>query len=122
VAHNVAEPATPEVRIHRVRSGETLSELAVRYHVSVSQIKRWNRLHSSRIRIGQRLRIGETTVERASRVTPNRSGARTHVVRAGETLTGVAHHYGVSLSALSKANGLSTKAHLRIGQKLRIPG
>ncbi len=122
VAHNVAQPAVPEVRIHRVRSGETLSGLAVRYHVSVSQIQRWNGLHSSRIRIGQRLRIGETTVERASRVTPSRSASRTHVVRAGETLTGVAHHYGVSLSALSKANGLSTSAHLRIGQRLRIPG
>lgn len=122
VAHNVAEPAAPEVRIHKVRSGETLSGLAVRYHVSVSQLKRWNRLHSSRIRIGQRLRIGETTVERASRVTPARSSSQTHVVRAGETLTGVAHRYGVSLSALSKANGLSTKAHLRIGQRLRIPG
>jgi LysM repeat protein len=44
------------------------------------------------------------------------------VVRSGETLIGVAHRYGVSVSALGKANGLSTKAHLRIGQKLRIPG
>ncbi|HET9604499.1 MAG TPA: LysM peptidoglycan-binding domain-containing protein [Gemmatimonadales bacterium] len=122
VAHNVAEPAAPEVRIHKVRSGETLSGIAVRYHVSVAQLQRWNRLRSSRIRIGQRLRIGETTVERASRVTPRRSAAPTHVVRAGETLIGVAHRYGVSLSALSSANGLSTRAHLRIGQRLKIPG
>jgi membrane-bound lytic murein transglycosylase D len=90
--------------------------------VSVSQLKRWNRLPSTRIRIGQRLRIGETTVERASRVTPQHASAQTHVVRSGETLIGVAHRYGVSVSALGKANGLSTKAHLRIGQKLRIPG
>jgi membrane-bound lytic murein transglycosylase D len=122
VAHNVAEPAASEVRIHKVRSGETLSGIAVHYRVSVSQLKRWNRLRSSRIRIGQRLRIGETTVERASRVTPRRASAQTHVVRSGETLIGVAHRYGVSVSALGKANGLSTKAHLRIGQKLRIPG
>lgn len=42
-------------RYHRVRSGETLSHLARRYGCSVSSLKRWNGLRSSRINIGQRL-------------------------------------------------------------------
>lgn len=58
VARTFAEPAEPEFRVHRVRSGETLSHLAARYKVSVASIQRWNGLKSSRIRIGQRLRIG----------------------------------------------------------------
>ncbi len=121
VASSVAQPASPVVRIHKVKRGETLSGIAERYHVRVSQIQRWNALRSSRIRIGQRLRLGETSAERARRVTPA-SAARSHVVKSGETLSGLARRYGVSLTALSKSNGLTTHSHLRIGQRLRIPG
>lgn len=44
-------------KTHRVRSGETLSSIASRYGVRVSDLKRWNRLRSSRIKSGQRLII-----------------------------------------------------------------
>jgi LysM repeat protein/lysophospholipase L1-like esterase len=44
-------------RYHRVRSGETLSHLARRYGTSVSNLKRWNGLRTSRINIGQRLAV-----------------------------------------------------------------
>ncbi len=46
-------------RYHRVRSGETLSHLARRYGCSVSSLKRWNGLRSSRINIGQRLVVSK---------------------------------------------------------------
>lgn len=122
VARTFAEPAEPEFIVHRVKSGETLSHLAVRYKVSVASIQRWNGLKSSRIRIGQRLRIGSTGAERARAATASAgSTASTHVVRSGETLTGVARRYGVSLSSLARANDLTTKSKLRIGQRLSIP-
>lgn len=117
VARSFAEPAQPAVRIHRVRSGETLSHIARRYGVSVRAIQNWNGLSSTRIRAGQRLRIGATPTERA-RV----ASGRTHTVRPGETLSGLAQRFGVSLSTLSRANGLTTRSRLRIGQRLRIPG
>ena len=122
VARTFAEPAEPEFRVHRVKSGETLSHLAARYNVSVANIQRWNGLKSTRIRIGQRLRIGSTGAERARAATASSgSNATRHVVRSGETLTGVARRYGVSLSALARANDLTTRSRLRIGQRLRIP-
>jgi membrane-bound lytic murein transglycosylase D len=51
-----------------------------------------------------------------------RASGGTHKVRRGETLSSVARRYGVSASALARANKLRTTAKLRIGQTLRIPG
>lgn len=48
--------ATKQLR-HTVRSGETLTSVARRYGVSVSEVKRWNRLRSSKLLRGQRLTI-----------------------------------------------------------------
>lgn len=44
-----------------------------------------------------------------------------HVVRAGETLTQIAQHYGVTVAALVKANGLSDPNLIYVGQCLRLP-
>ena len=43
--------------VHTVRKGDTLSGLAVRYGVTVGDIKRSNALTSDLIRIGQKLKI-----------------------------------------------------------------
>ena len=51
-------PPVPQYTTHRVRSGETLSQIAGRYRTSVSAIMRANSLRSAnRLRVGQRLRI-----------------------------------------------------------------
>jgi hypothetical protein len=45
---------------HKVKSGETLSYLARKYHVTVKQLQQWNRISGTRIRIGQTLLIYKT--------------------------------------------------------------
>lgn len=42
---------------HRVKSGESLSVIAAKYHVTVAEIKKWNGLKSNMIRAGQLLII-----------------------------------------------------------------
>jgi membrane-bound lytic murein transglycosylase D len=42
---------------HTVRSGDTLSHIARRYHVSVKQLMSWNHLRSDRLSIGQKIYI-----------------------------------------------------------------
>ena len=120
VARSVSEPASRTVSFHRVRRGETVSGIAKRYGVSQAQLRAWNHLSASgRINAGQRLRIGASATERARVAT--RSSARTHTVRRGDTLSGLAQRYGVSLSALASTNGLSAKSGIRVGQRLKVP-
>ena len=40
---------------HTVRSGETLGAIAAKYHVTVAEIKSWNHMKSTSLRVGQQL-------------------------------------------------------------------
>jgi membrane-bound lytic murein transglycosylase D len=53
--------------------------------------------------------------------TPRPLAMRTHLVRRGETLAGLARRYGVSIQALREANGLSDAATIKRGTRLKIP-
>ena len=57
--------------------------------------------------------VKESRAERAARNT------RIHKVRAGETLSSIAKKHGITVAKLARANGISTKAKLRVGQILR---
>jgi membrane-bound lytic murein transglycosylase D len=49
----------PGVRFHVVRRGDTLWQLALRYGVTVGDLRRWNSIWGEQVlRIGQRLRVG----------------------------------------------------------------
>jgi LysM repeat protein len=130
VARRMAEPVvaagTSTGAFHRVRRGETISEIADEYGVTQRELRTWNGLDSrGRIRIGQRLRVVSPDTPRTPPppvVVPDSAGLRTHVVQRGETLTSLAKRYGVSIQALKKANGLSDRAKLKAGLALRIPG
>jgi N-acetylmuramoyl-L-alanine amidase len=132
VARQMADPPKPAGTSrsgwHRVRSGETLTAIADDYGVTVRDLVRWNSLSAKgAIRAGQRLRVAappdESSDHHAATTTASTSAAaRTHTVKRGETLTGLARRYGVSVEALRQANGMSGRETLRAGAALRIPG
>lgn len=109
-----AEPSAAQ-QVHIVARGETLSQIARSYGVSVQAIMTANNLSSAnRIYAGQRLIIPDGT---STSVVP-----ATHTVQSGETLAAVSRQYGVSLSALAQVNNLPNLSLLYVGQTLTIPG
>jgi membrane-bound lytic murein transglycosylase D len=126
VARRMADPVvaagTSTGAFHRVRRGETLSEIADEYGVTQRELRLWNVLDSrGRIRAGQRLRVVSPDAPR--RVIPRvQPVERTHLVRRGDTLKSLAKRYGVSIQALREANGLGEREPLKTGIALKIPG
>lgn len=53
----LAQRGPPRDREYVIRRGDTLSEIATRYNVSINRIRSHNRLSNDRIRVGQVLRI-----------------------------------------------------------------
>ena len=127
VARRMAEPVvaagtTPRM-FHRVRRGETISEIADEYGISQRELLDWNGLdRRGRIRAGQRIRVSAPEVRTVPQQSPPVTGVKTHLVRRGETLKGLARRYGVSIQALREANGIAEQEPLRAGVSLKIPG
>jgi membrane-bound lytic murein transglycosylase D len=47
---------------------------------------------------------------------------KTHVVRRGDTLSGIARRYATTVPKLAQANGIKPGSRIRVGQKLTLPG
>jgi len=118
--------SAPAPRIHVVARGETLTGIARKYGSTITAIAKANGIsRPSFIRVGQRLTIPGAASATAT-VAPATAAAapapRIHVVARGETLSGIAVHYGSTVAAIAKANGISRPSLIRVGQRLTIPG
>ncbi len=100
-------------KLYRVRSGDSLIRIAKRFNVSTNSLRNLNDLSSSKIYVGQKLRVPASY--------GNSSEAkRTYRVRRGDNLSTIARRYGTSVSRLVSFNDLSSK-RIYVGQKLYIP-
>lgn len=125
---------------HYVTRGQTLSDIAKQYRVSVTTIQGANpSLKPRTLHVGQRLVIpmsgrvvpGAAWNSASSDDAPARPAVRddagsssvtaSHRVQAGETASQIARRYGVDLDALLDYNGLSRTSIIKPGQRLRIP-
>ena len=111
---------------HKVRSGETLGGIALRYKVRLADLKRWNNIGSRNlIRIGQRLVIYKNGGAPASsssgkaKVTSD-GNYQYYTIKKGDTLLGIAYSCGVKLNDILKLNGLSRNSKIYPGKKLKI--
>lgn len=115
---------------HNIRRGESLSVIAARYNVSISELVELNGLRSRHsIRAGQKLRLpegsgrGRSSQQAAVASIPRPVVAPTngvHTVRRGETISRIASRYGVGEQQLLRWNGIRNRHRIHVGQRLRV--
>ncbi len=98
---------------YTVRPGDTLYSIALRFGVDVKELARANGITDmSTIYVGQKLIIPHAR---------NIPGTRLYTVQPGDTLSGIALRFNVSLHELMRINNITDPDAIYVGQVLRIP-
>jgi membrane-bound lytic murein transglycosylase D len=112
-ASPASPPAPTATTWHTVRSGENLAGIAARYGVSLADLLSWNEIGDpDRIKAGQRIRVGGGT--------PSASSTVAYTIAKGDTLSGIAAHFGVSTAQLQRDNDITNAARIRVGQVIQV--
>ncbi len=100
-----------------VAAGDTLSEIAERNDVSVSELMEWNDLDDA-----DRIFAGATLIVSAPDSGPSRPAAATgaHIVTAGDTLSAIASRFGTSVAELVANNDLDNPDRIYVGQSIAV--
>ena len=128
--------SSPAVRVgetYGVRWGDTLIGIARRHRVSLASLVEVNQMSTtSLIMPGMRLSLpsGATSTSISPSPSPapapvpappSSHSSATHVVRAGDTLSGIASRYQVSLASFVKVNQMSSTSLIMPGMQLSLP-
>ena len=114
-----------ERRTYRVRPGDSLWSISRRNGMSVSQLARINGLSTKAVlQPGQRLQISgsapRTSAVVAANGDPPASGRMNYTVKRGDTLSGIARRFAVTVQQLQGWNNMGRSTSLRAGQRLTI--
>ncbi|MGR5238476.1 N-acetylmuramoyl-L-alanine amidase [Vibrio alfacsensis] len=108
--------------VHTVKRGESLSVIAKKYGSSTKAIMSENKLKSSGLAVGQKLKIpsiGVSSVSIPNKPNTVETETITHTVKSGEFLGKIASHYKVRITDIRRENNLKSDT-LWVGQKLKI--
>jgi LysM repeat protein len=130
----VQQPAPATAARYTIVAGDTITRIAARYGLSAGTLLAANNLKwTSIIYPGQVIVIPGRPVP-ASAVSPSPGEPSTpvvaspappvagsYVIRAGDTVSGIAARFGVSAQAVLDANGLNRSSTIYVGRTLTIP-
>ncbi|PJE39382.1 MAG: lytic transglycosylase [Flavobacterium sp.] len=134
-----------KIKYHKVRRGDSLSEISDKYGISLSDLKKWNRLRSNKAPLGRSLKIytnentavavtsKHTTKDTASiaaasssnkifkeeKVVSYKDVVKYYRVKSGDNLGEISDKYGVSVAEIKKWNKLKSN-NIALGASLKI--
>ena len=110
------KPSSSGFRIHIIRRGDTLYDLAKAFGVSVRMIKLSNNLKSNRLSLNQKL-----VIPVAGKYLGNKKRRRStyYKVRSGDTLSKISYKFNVKVKDIIRQNNLNN-TKIKIGDRLVI--
>jgi len=112
VAASTTAQAETARKTHTVQPGETLSGIAGKYGVKVSDLATWNQIADpAKIRAGAKLVVSP----------PAKPAGKTYTVAPGDTFSGIAKKFGVDVGELMAYNGYEDPTKLLAGSEIKIP-
>jgi membrane-bound lytic murein transglycosylase D len=127
-AKKYAPPANHKRVVYRVKSRDTLGEIAEVFHTSARKIRRWNNLaYRSYIYPGQKLviyvpdsfNVSKLSTESAKPTTKDYV-KQTYVVKRGDTMYSISRRFKVNVSDLLAWNSRTSRSKIYPGQKLEV--
>ena len=110
-----------EVRfLYIAEDGDYLGKIASKFKLKVFQIQKWNRLKSSKLKIGDKLvlYVSTSVLDDINRI---EASELEYIVRKGDTLWEISQIYdGVSVSKIKQLNKLKSN-NLKPGSRILIP-
>jgi membrane-bound lytic murein transglycosylase D len=113
-----------------VRRGDSVYSVARRFKTSVEILRKLNTMPDGRLVVGSDLQVPATEyvlpeqVRLAAARVDEHAGWGAHVqfqvVRRGDSLWSIARRYRISVLALARMNGITTRQTLRPGERLRL--
>lgn len=111
------EEENNKVIIIRVVRGDTLSQIALDYDVSINDLVRWNNISNPNlIYVNQQIKIYKESNYQVS----EEPQSNIYIVQKGDTLSAIALKYGVSVSDLVRWNNISNPNLIYVGENIRI--
>lgn len=107
---------------YTVGRGDTLSGIAANNGMTMADLMRLNGLSNSNfVWVGQKLRVSaRVEAIQSDKASEPQLANSIYVVKAGDTLSGIAQANGITPQALLLANGLPNANFVWVGQRLRI--
>ncbi|MGR8950228.1 MAG: LysM peptidoglycan-binding domain-containing protein, partial [Gammaproteobacteria bacterium] len=117
---DTAPPTFSDSISYRVRTGDTLGRLAIRFNVPIADLRRLNGIHGNNIRAGKHLVIPVAANPTTARKN-DQPQSQQHIVKPGDTFWTIGRRYGLSARTLASHNGHHINKTLYPGQLLLIP-
>lgn len=106
---------------YTVKSGDTLSAIALKFGVTVAQLKKWNNISDTNsIKTGQVLVLKPQNNGSNNDNNSDQTQQKSYTVKSGDTLSEIAEKFNVSQSQLLSWNHLTNADKIQVGQKLIV--